>query len=509
MALDPILQRLAAVDWADKDEATVSSQLIMPVLTLLGYGEHTLHKVAEQKTYTLKDPTYMKGSRRVKLDYRPTVYEEGLWVMEAKGTDAKVNSKTLGQVRDYAIHPEVRAPLMVTVDRAGFQVFDPWDEHWDSPLLTLAPNDVASQIDDLRSVLAVDRVADFVRRRHFDHLRRALSASLEFGVLLEAEKEFRELINDARESIDRKRMAIYRASVEDAEALHSRVLANSGAWGVAQHHNSAWAGSNASTHDLARAVLMQDEPQRPTQLLQVRQAIEAAYKGLCPDDAPLFRPLWWLHIVILASCLELRGKPGCEPHATDMARQAIRDVLLGFPDDEVEAASLRFQRVFIPLSARLAAHAPLDELSAQAQARLSPEDRIRMRLDPSWFLIRGVQNGTFRTVAGIRPWSTEQLDMETSTARESLEETPIPPGEWVGPVGDPWLKTWEDVNPLQLCGLAVLADDRRGDDLLQPTPLQRAVFAASDSPYQYLSRWAAPVAERLRERYGAGLSESI
>lgn len=29
----------------------------MPVLLLLGYGEHTLHKVKEQQSYTLRDPT--------------------------------------------------------------------------------------------------------------------------------------------------------------------------------------------------------------------------------------------------------------------------------------------------------------------------------------------------------------------------------------------------------------------------------------------------------------------
>jgi hypothetical protein len=89
----------AQTDWEGKDEATVSSQLITPVLILPGYGEHALDKVREQQTYRLTDPTLMKG------------------------TDAKVSAKTLGQVRDYAIHPEIRAALMVT-DSAGFRVFD-------------------------------------------------------------------------------------------------------------------------------------------------------------------------------------------------------------------------------------------------------------------------------------------------------------------------------------------------------------------------------------------------
>jgi hypothetical protein len=58
MPADPILQPIAAVDWTNVAEPTVCSQLIMPVLIALGYGEHTLHKVAEQKTYKLSDPTY-------------------------------------------------------------------------------------------------------------------------------------------------------------------------------------------------------------------------------------------------------------------------------------------------------------------------------------------------------------------------------------------------------------------------------------------------------------------
>jgi hypothetical protein len=375
MLADPILQRIAATDWTDVTEPTVCSQLIMPVLVLLGYGQHTLHKVAEQRTYKLSDPTVMKGSRRVKLDYEPRVYEEGLWVMEAKGTDAKVSAKTLGQVRDYAIHPEVRAALMVTVDRAGFRIFDPWDEYWDTPLLSVAADEVPARIEELRAVLGVDRLADLVRRRHLDHLRRALSASLEFGVLLDAEREFRELLEDARNSIDAKRMAVHKKAQEDAEELHERVLVNSGAWGVAQHHNSVWADSRTATRDLERAVLAQEERQRPTQMMQVRRAIEAVFEKKCPEGAPLYRPLWWLNIVILAGCLGLRGKPGCEPHAEEMARQAIRDALLGFPDDEVAAASWRLQRVYIPLRARVISQGPLDELSTRARSGMSAEQR--------------------------------------------------------------------------------------------------------------------------------------
>ena len=497
MPVDPILQRIAAADWTNTPESTVCSQLIMPVLMVLGYGKHTLHNVAEQQTYKLADPTYMKGSRRVRLDYQPRVYEEGLWVMEAKGTDTEVLPETLGQARDYAIHPEVRAALMVTVDSAGFRVFDPWDEHWSAPLLSVPPEEVVARIEELRLVLGVDRVADFVRRRQLDHLRRALSASLEFGVLNEAEDEFRQLIDEARKSIDAKRMAIYRQSREEAEARHERVLANSGAWGVAQHHNSAWADSRASTLDLAKAVLAQDERQRPTQMLQVKRAIEAVFKSQCPSGASLYRPLWWLHIIILAGCLELRGKPGCEPHAGVMSRQAIRDTLLGFPDDEVAAASWRLQRVFIPLSARVLSFGPLDDLSAVARSRMSAEEQIRWRMDPTWFLMHGVKMAMIRKLGEIDPWSVEQLEREFAAAREALERLPDPQGEWVGPLGDPWLGTWEHVDHLQMCALSVLGADPSADDLLQDEEIQASILAAAESKHQVMSRVGIPVATRL------------
>ena len=58
MASD-VLNRLRQVDWMGKPEPTICSELVMPVLTLLGYGEHTPHKVAEQQSYPLKDVATM------------------------------------------------------------------------------------------------------------------------------------------------------------------------------------------------------------------------------------------------------------------------------------------------------------------------------------------------------------------------------------------------------------------------------------------------------------------
>ena len=469
----------------------------MPVLILLGYGEHTLHKVKEQQSYPLLDPTVSKGSRRVKLDYEPRVYEEGLWVMEAKGTDAVVTSQTLGQVRDYAIHPEIRAALMVTVDAAGFRVFDPWDAHWDEPILAVDVNEVADRLDDLRAVLGVDRVADVVRRRHFDHLRRALSASLEFGVLDEAEQEFQELIREARVNIDARRRALHRKSMQDWEQLHDSVLRNSGVWGVAQHHNSPWVGGARDPHDFAQAVLYQDEPQRPTQILQTRPAIEAVYRDRCPDGAELYRPLWWLEVIVLGGSLELLGQPGCEPYATDAAKQAIRNVLLAFPDDPAAAAAWQLQRSLIPLTARIVALAPLDQLSQTAYGALSAADQIRYRPDPTWFFMHGVRMSMIDYLAKMDPWTVEELERQTAEVKASLARIPIPATEWIGPLGDPWLRSWERMDPLLMCGLSVLSDQPSGDELLSDPELRRVIAQASVSDDGLIRRAAGPVAARL------------
>ena len=494
-----ILQRLRQVDWSNKPESTISSQLIMPMLMLLGYGEHTLHKVREQQTYSLNDPTMSKGSRRIRLDYQPRVYEEGLWVMEAKGSDEKVDPATLGQVRDYAIHPEVRAPLMVTVDAAGVRVFDPWAEHWDEPLVAVSLTEVADRIEELRSVLGADRVADVVRRRHLDHVRRALSASLEFDALAETQQHVAQILEEARSTISDKRRAIYREAFAESQERHIRVLHQSGAWGVAQEQNNVWVGSYQSTRDLTEAILAQPVAQRPTQFTQYWRAIEAVYRAKGVQDEPR-RPLWWAHVALLGGCLGLRGEANCEPYATDMARQAARDCLLGFPDDPVAAASWRLQRTAIPVICRVGGFSPLDQLSVEARKGLSPESRVRYPqfMAPEWFFSHTVRRVAIDMLAAVDPWTADELARLTAEQEDALERIPIPRGDWHGPADDPWLQLWQRVDPLLESSLAVMSQDDRGDDLImENSDLQDVVTSAAKSEDELLRRAAGPLASRL------------
>lgn len=148
----------------------------------------------------------------------------------------------------------------------------------------------------------------------------------------------------------------------------------------------------------------------------------------------------------LGGCLELRGQPACDPYARHTATQAIRDVLLGFPDDPAAAASWRLQRSLIPVLVRVAALGPLEELSQKARAGLSAENRIRYRFDPSWFFMHFVRSSAIDFLAKIDPWTPEELDKHASEVAASLEQVPVPDREWIGPVGDPWLESWKRID---------------------------------------------------------------
>jgi hypothetical protein len=316
--------------------------------------------------------------------------------------------------------------------------------------------------------------------------------------LADAEREFQELLREARATISEKRRAIHRQAREDADALHQRVVRQSGVWGVAQHNNTPWLGSYADSRDFATAVLAQEGSQRPTQILQVWPAIEAVYRPHIPSGAPALRPLWWLYVVVLGGCIRLRGQPGCEPYATETADTVMRGCLLDFPDDPLGAASWHYQRVMIPLAAHLAAFAPFEELSADVMAQLSSEDRIRFRPDPSWFFGHAVRNTAIRLLAAVDPWTVENLDAQTAETAATLARIPVPDREWLGPASDPWLGSWTKINPLLMCGLAGLAEHPAGDDIVAgDADLRGAIEAAASSQHELLRRPAVPLAERI------------
>src|SRR5438477_4899547 len=91
------------------------------------------------------------------------------------------------------------------------------------------------------------------------------------------------------------------------------------------------------------------------------------------------RPLLWTNCVALIGTLQLRGVEGCEPRATEIARQQIRNHLLGFPDDPRFAAAWRLQRALIRATVRMLGFAPLEARVQQAKDVLPIQAQVRYR----------------------------------------------------------------------------------------------------------------------------------
>jgi hypothetical protein len=80
---------------------------------------------------------------------------------------------------------------------------------------------------------------------------------------------------------------------------------------------------------------------------------------------------------------------------------------------------------------------------------------------------------------------------------EAFHRIPLPEREWPGPMGDPLLVSWQEVDPLLMCGLAVLNEHHGGDDLLADEEIRMTITAAATSQHELLRRPSVPLARRL------------
>jgi len=474
-------ERIAATDWTGAPEPTLRSQLIMPLLIALGYGEHTLNKIREERSYKLKDPTPMEGSRRIRIDYEPTVCAHRLWLIEAKGADHKTSLDTLKQAHYYALHPEVRAALMVVIDADGLSVYDPEGLHWDEPLMPpIALNAIAQDFERIRQVLAADRVAAFIRGLHKEHIGRALGTELDFGPVRETEREMKEVFEVARTAIRENQDRFLHEEKDRSQRSRERILKSTGVWAVAQEANSPFAHNLRHVDDYVTAVLNREPSARKAQMELTWPAVTPGWKGDRRDYGPP-RPLWWLRVVVLGACLRLRGEPGCEPLATEWARQGIRDHLLGFPDDPLHHAALRLQLAGIPLASRILGQCfDLHAEARRLRASWSAENKLRFGGDPGWLLTLMMRRVSVRMLRGQEPYTADALNARAAEAERALAHLPLPSAEWVGPATQDWFTCWERTDPLVECSLCVLGAGG-GDDLIHEVDALGVVRAWAES----------------------------
>jgi serine/threonine protein kinase len=323
-----------------------------------------------------------------------------------------------------------------------------------------------------------------IRRRYMERLGDSLAESLDSKAFPEVQEQIQKILAEARKRNDERELELRREAWQKGEESRKEFAADYGVRGVLDLHDRPWIGSVADGREFAEAVLAQPVEKRAYEL-------DRAWKIL------MGRPMWWLHTIVLSGCLALRGKEGCEPKASELARELARHHLLDFRDVPVSGASWRLQRALIPSVAKIVALAPLAQLSDAMRSGMSAAERIQTAVDQSWVFMMLVRRLVRTRLRQIDPWTAENLNAEAEQAQAMLDRLPIPPGQWPARTSDPWLQSWQDMDPLLMCGLAVLNDDPAGDELLDTQDVQDAILVAAHSEFELLRRPAIPLAKRL------------
>lgn len=329
-----------------------------------------------------------------------------------------------------------------------------------------------------------DRAAAELRERSVDGLLANLTESFDEEAIPELESKLRSGLAEARREIGERKIQAEIKRRQDAENWRQALVDSGEATHLLSLMESVWPGPVADGRDWSGAVLAHPAGERTAVLEESRRLA-------------LGRPLWWLHSVILIGSLRLRDEDGCEPLASELAGEAARNHLLEFADTPALAASWRLQRALAPAAARLIALAPIEQLKHSAKSQMPAARRADVdHIAPRLFMI-AVNETVRRQLRAVQPWSAEGLDAAAAEAEAMLGRVPIPESEWIGPFSDPWLLSWSDASPIESCGLAILAGDPSGDDLLADADLREVILERAREGPEHRRRYAEPLAQRL------------
>ena len=496
------LARLAQTDWSGANEQTLREELIFPILDELGYGQATLNPIRREVSCRLQDPYLFEGRERVRVDYLPTVLGRELWVMEAKGSDDTHPERTLRQARSYAVHPEIRAPLLAVFDAEAVRVLDPWGMEWETPIVDVPIHELDARFDEIHAALSPDGVARLVRRQQAQHVERALSASLDLTQVGAARTEFDELFARAEQAVQENRQRLEAEVREEVEAGWEQVVRSTGVWAVAQHNNTVWVGVGKDGQDLIAAVRARPREAREAEMDSAEGALAAQTQMFARDAAPAARPLWFWRFLRVAAGLQLRGLPGCEARAGEWVRQGLRDALLDFPDDAASREAHRVELAFAPLVARFSYMPEIvdfDAIAAKINEDRSPEDQIRIPMGADLFR-RILVDNSVRRILATTPWGENDFRELADAAEAMLTAFPRPPAApqptmW----HDPLFEDWAAVEPFCDCTLVTLAQGGAEDVLCGDPDLLDGLKELSARTETRTGRGAQTVLDRLEQ----------
>jgi hypothetical protein len=453
------LHLLAEYRFEGRNEAEIRGDWIEPLLRLLGYGLGTRNDVLRERQLKLAEPIRMIGSKRIKIDFIPTVFGERLWIIEAKGPqdgEDLFSPEHLGQAWSYATDPRVDVPFLVLCDGTRLGVFDLTRVDWEEPIFDRPMTGLAESFEGLLGILGARRVAERVRRDQLKHLRSALMAQVDYKALDDTLEEVSKIVAEARPVITERREQAYAEARERVETRGGAALDAAGTWGLAGHLNGPlWSTLKDIDHGVR--LIREQEP-----MLRVRE-FEDFERACIKNEGEGPRIWFWLSLARMGSAVLLSEDEGCGEVCRAAAEQAARDHSTAFADDPLQAASYELQRALGPLGWRVAANTKpqIDGAAKRLEDSLEAEEWLRLDSEIGVSALatykRGALLGPRAILAQIDPWDVETLKRTNEAARRMLEVLPKPAGmEGVLPIGDPWQESWLTSDPLRDASAATL-----------------------------------------------------
>jgi len=461
IGLDPRndLEHLASYDFAGRNEAEIRGDWIDPLLRLLGYGLGTRHRILRESQLRLEPPVRMIGSTRYEIDYLPTVFGHRLWIIEAKKPEQDLFAdEHLGQAWSYATDPRVAVPLMVLCDGTRLGVFDVTVESWSTPELDIEKEDLETAFGDVFEWLGAPRVAERVRLRQLGHLRAALEAQVDLAALDQTVEAVKEMVEEIRPIVVERRSQIREEARQRVESKGQAAIDAVGMWGHAQHVNEAM---GPSWGEILRAV---EIVSRAAPIIRVRE-FDDIERSTTPRGQTQSRMWFSLRVLRLGCAVLLSDEDGCAAHCERAAREAAHAHATCFACDELLQATYRLQRALGRFGWRMAAlNQPMYEQQAtklaetlDAEEWLRRDGEIGLTADDQY--ARTARLLPKMIQAKVNPWTPETITTVAAGVERQLEAIPKPPGfDRQQPIGDPWLESWKDGDPLRELSIAVLKD---------------------------------------------------
>jgi len=456
------LGTLAQYQFEGKPEQAVREEWLAPLLLHLGYGGETLNTVIYAESIGLAAPFRRIGRQRVEVDYRPTVLGHGLWIIEAKAHKGDEWEDAISQAWLYATHPEIDVPFMVVADGSRIAVYDVYKPDWGNPVADIATRDLVERFPMLAEVVGAANVTRAVRERRMRHLGAAMRAELDPERLDEYVAGVTLLAQEARSDVLDNRGAVLRDQLKREETARADLVRRYGLFTVGVFANQPLALNFESARLGIEHVRSLPREGRVPELGQLVDA--AVHRGGINGSAEP-RMFWMLRVTALEIYLSLRDDDGCGEQATSLARQAICDHLLNFPDNPTARAAHRLEKVmptYILRSLLTPEGVDLGQIAREAQQNWGDEARLRARLDGDRLLV-DVVTRVSQTVGNAMPWREAPINNAAQILEDALPTIGYRKDGARGPAGDPFLD-----------GLL------RIDDLLSATLDQTARHFSSD-----------------------------